>query len=160
MTLSREVQWHDPAETLAEAAGLSGLEYMRKMGAGELPLSPIAELMNMRGVSAEEGEVVFSFTPDASMLNPLGIVHGGPICTLLDSVVGCAVHTTLPAGVGYTSIDINVSYLRPPLLGTELTAIGRVTKPGRRVAFAEGEVRDADDKLIATATSSCLIIGG
>jgi uncharacterized protein (TIGR00369 family) len=79
---------------------------------------------------------------------------------LLDSVVGCAVHTTLPAGVGYTSIDINVSYLRPPLLGTELTAIGRVTKPGRRVAFAEGEVRDADDKLIATATSSCLIIGG
>lgn len=154
----RTVTWHDPADALAEAATLSGLEYMQRMGAGELPLSPIAELMGMKGVSAKEGEVVFSFTPDASMVNPLGIVHGGPICTLLDSVVGCAVHTTLPAGVGYTSIDINVSYLRAPAVGVELTATGRVTKPGRRVAFAEGEVRDPDGKLVATASSSCLIL--
>lgn len=158
MTLTREVRWQDPAETLASAATMSGLEYLRAMGDGGVPRSPIAELMNMRGVSAEEGEVVFEFTPDESMLNPLGIVHGGPICTLLDSVLGCAVHTTLPAGVTYTSIDINVSYLRSPRVGVELTATGRVTKPGRRVAFAEGEVRDPDGKLIATATGSCLVI--
>lgn len=160
MNMTRQVEWQDPAETLAQAATMSGLEYLRAMGDGSMPLSPIAQLMNMRGVSADEGEVVFAFTPDESMLNPLGIVHGGPICTLLDSVVGCAVHSTLPAGVGYTSIDINVSYLRPPLVGVELIATGRVTKPGRRVAFAEGEIRDPDGKLVATATSSCLILGG
>lgn len=158
MTMTREVQWQDPAETLATAATMSGLDYLCAMGDGELPISPIGQLMNMRGVSAEEGEVVFAFTPDESMLNPLGIVHGGPICTLLDSVIGCAVHTTLPAGTAYTSIDINVSYLRPPRVGVELTATGRVTKPGRRVAFAEGEIRDEDGKLVATATGSCLVI--
>lgn len=156
----RIVKWRDPAEALAAAASMTGLEYMRAMRDGEIPFPPIASLMQMHGVSAEEGEVVFNFLPDESMINPLGIVHGGPICTLLDSVVGCAVHTTLPAGVGYTSIDINVSYLRPPMVGVELTATGRVTKPGRRVAFAEGEVRDPEGKLIATATSSLLIIGG
>lgn len=155
---SREIQWQDPAETLAKAATMSGLEYMRAMRDGEMPISPIGQLMNMRGVSAEEGEVVFAFTPDESMLNPLGIVHGGPICTLLDSVLGCAVHTTLPAGTGYTSIDITISYLRSPRVGEELVATGRVTKPGRRVAFAEGEIRDGDDKLIATATGSCLVM--
>lgn len=158
MTPSRNVEWAEPADTLAQAATMSGLEYLRAMGAGELPPSPIAKLMNIRGISADEGEVVFSLTPDESMLNPLGLVHGGPICTLLDSVLGCAVHTTLPAGTGYTSIDITISYLRPPRVGTVLTATGRVTKPGRRVAFAEGEVRDEDGKLIATATGSCLVI--
>jgi uncharacterized protein (TIGR00369 family) len=156
----REVEWHDPKESFEKAATMSGLEYMLAMGNGEIPMAPIGELMNMRGVSASEGEAVFAFTPDESMVNPLGIVHGGPICTLLDSVIGCAVHTTLPAGVGYTSIDINVSFLRPPQLGVELTAIGKVTKPGRRVAFGEGELRDPDGKLVAKATSSCLIFGG
>jgi uncharacterized protein (TIGR00369 family) len=86
------------------------------------------------------------------------VVHGGLVCTLLDSVAGCAVHSTLPSGVGYTSLEIKVSYLRPVRQGGgELTAIGRVTKPGRRAAFADGEVRDGDGRLIATASSTCLV---
>ena len=87
-----------------------------------------------------------------------GLVHGGLVCTLLDSVAGCAVHSTLPAGVGYTSLEIKVSYLRPVRHGGgELTATGRVTKPGRRAAFADGEVRDGDGRLVATASSTCLV---
>jgi uncharacterized protein (TIGR00369 family) len=155
----REVTWHDPAASLERAATMSGLEYMHAIASGELPLSPIAELMNFTGGKVDEGFAEFHAMPDASMLNPLGIVHGGAICTLLDSVLGCAVHTTLPAGVGYASIDINVSYLRPPAAGTELIGRGRVTKPGRRVAFAEGEIVDPEGKLIATATGSCLVFG-
>jgi len=156
----REVAWEDPLPALAAAPGLTGLELIREVIAGRLPAPPIGALMNLGIVAADEGTVTFTCATDPSMLNPLGSLHGGVACTLLDSVIGCAVHTTLPAGVGYTSIDITVSYLRSPAIGSELTAIGRVTKPGRRVAFGEGEVRDADGRLIATATGSCLIIDG
>jgi uncharacterized protein (TIGR00369 family) len=86
-------------------------------------------------------------------------VHGGLVCTLLDSVAGCAVHTTLAAGMGYTSIDITVNYLRAVTTesGT-LVATGRVTKPGRRVALANAEVHDGTGKLVATASSNCLVM--
>ena len=85
-------------------------------------------------------------------------MHGGVLCTLLDTVVGCAVHTTLEAGWGYTSIDLNVNYLRPVTLKTgTLTAVGTLTKGGRRVSFAAGEIRDAAGALIATGTSSMLM---
>ena len=113
------------------------------------------------GISLESvapGEAVFVSTPDESVYNPIGVVHGGLVCTMLDSAIGCAVHTTLPAGVGYTSIDLNVSYLRPVHAGMQLRARAWVVKPGRRVAFGAGEVRDADDKVVATATGSCLVM--
>jgi uncharacterized protein (TIGR00369 family) len=114
--------------------------------------------MGMSALSVEVGTVVFSCTPDESAYNPIGLVHGGLVCTLLDSVVGCAVHSTLPAGTGYTSLEIKVSYLRAVRTGEgELVATGRVTKPGNRVAFAEGEVRDGSDRLVASATSTCLV---
>ena len=87
--------------------------------------------------------MVFRCEPDESTYNPIGVVHGGLACILLDTVAGCAVHTTLAAGVGYTSLEIKVNYLRPIHGGTVLIAHGWVTKPGRRVAFAEGEVLDA-----------------
>jgi uncharacterized protein (TIGR00369 family) len=112
----------------------------------------------MTAVSVGEGTVEFRCQPDESAYNPIGVVHGGLVCTLLDSVAGCAVHSTLPAGVGYTSLEIKAGYLRPVRHGGgELTGTGRVTKPGRRAAFADGEVRDADGRLIATASSTCLV---
>ena len=86
-------------------------------------------------------------------------MHGGTACVLLDTVAGCAVHSTLPAGVGYTSLEIKVNYLRPIHGGVDLIAHGWVTKPGRRVAFAEGDLRDAEGRVLATATSTCLIMG-
>lgn len=157
---SKSLIWYDPAVTVAAGAGLSGLELMQAGVDGRLPLPPIALLLNMRPTSAERGLVTFECTPDESVYNPIGVVHGGLVCTLADSVTGCAVHTTLEAGVGYASIDITVSYLRPVTLesGT-LAATGRVVKPGRRVATATAEVHDGSGRLVATATSNCLITG-
>lgn len=157
-TTSKSVTWHDPLATAAAAAQMSGLEFLRAVGAGELPPPPIAELMGMAGVSAEVGKVVFAVTPDASTYNPIGLVHGGLVCTLLDTALGCAAHTTLPKGTGYTSIEIKVSYLRPVTMDSgQLVATGRVTKPGKRVCFTEGEVVDAAGRTVATASSTLLI---
>ncbi|WP_204331327.1 PaaI family thioesterase [Geodermatophilus sabuli] len=125
---------------------------------GRLPPAPIGGFMAMTAVSVGEGMVKYRCRPDESAYNPIGVVHGGLVCTLLDSVAGCAVHSTLPAGVGFTSLEIKVSCLRPVRQGEgELTATGRVTKPGRRAAFAGGEARDEDGRLIATASSTCLV---
>lgn len=155
---SRTVSWHDPQVALASLATMSGLDYQRAMLAGELPPPPISALMKLWLTSVDEGVVTFGCEPDESAYNPIGLVHGGLVCTLLDSVAGCAVQTTLPVGTGYTTLEIKVSFLRPVRAGEgELTATGRVTKPGRRAAFAEGEVRDAQGRLVATATSTCLI---
>ncbi|MCS5734637.1 PaaI family thioesterase [Herbiconiux daphne] len=154
----RLVEWDDPFIGVKAAAGLTGLEFLQAMIDGELPPPPIGKLVDMTLVSAEPGTATFTCTPNESHYNPIGIVHGGLVCTLLDSAAGCAVQTTLPAGVGYTSIEIKVSYLRPLHHDSgELTCVGRVVKPGRRVAFAEASVTDAAGRVVATATSSLLV---
>ena len=156
---SKVVTWYDQAATVAGGAGLSGLGFMQALIDGKIPPPPIAQLLNMRPTKADHGLAVFECTPDESVYNPIGLVHGGLVCTLADSAAGCAVHTTLEPGAGYTSIDITVNYLRPVTLGTgTLVATGRVTKPGRRVALATAEVTDGAGRLVATATSNCLIV--
>ena len=159
---AKTVQWYDPMITAAAAgSGLSGLEFLRAIRDGKLPAPPIAALMGFHPVEVGEGYVVFEGTPDESVYNPIGMVHGGYVCTLADTAAACAVHTTLPAGVGYTSIDLNVSYTRriTSESGT-LRAVGTIVKPGRRVAFCQAEIRDAAGRVVATATSSCLIMPG
>ena len=158
-TRTRTFDWDDPAPPLAASQALDGLTYLRGLIGGEFPAPPIARLLDFRIVSADPGEVVFECEPAEYHYNVLGMVHGGVACTLLDTVVGCAAHTTLEAGVGYTSIDITVSYLRPILSSTGLLrARGRVVKPGSRVIFAEGVVEDAAGTAFATATSSLLVL--
>lgn len=154
---SKSVTWHDPQLVVQAREGRSGLEHLRSWVGGEFPSAPISRLMGFSMTRAEEGEVRFEGTPDESVCNPMGAVHGGMMCTLLDSATGCAVQTTLPVGVGYTSVEIKVNYLRPVFAGTPLYTRGWVTKPGRRMAFAEGEIRDGADKVVATASSSCLV---
>ena len=155
---TRTVTWHDPMVTAAGALERTGLETMQAIRDGILPPPPIARLMQMGVTALEEGRVEFTCDVDESVYNPIGVVHGGLVCTMLDTVAGCAVHTTLPVGVGYTSIELKVSYLRAVQTGSgPLTAIGRVIKPGRRVAFAEGEVLDAAGRTVATASSSLLV---
>ena len=155
---SRTVSWHDPRITAAGALQRSGLETMQAIRDGVLPPPPIGMLMQFGIGTLEEGRVEFTCAVDESVYNPIGVVHGGLVCTLLDTVLGCAVHTTLPAGFGYTSIELKVNYLRAVHASSgPLTAIGRVVKPGRRVAFAEGEVRDAEGRTVATASSSLLV---
>lgn len=155
---SKTITWDDPLVGADLAKTMSGLEYLHELVAGRIPPPPIVALMSMNLVAAEVGRVTFTCDPDESHYNPIGTVHGGLVCTLLDSVLGCAVQSTLPKGQGYTSLEIKVSYLRPVMADTgRLTAVGVVTKPGSRAAFAEGTVHDSAGKLIATATSTLLV---
>jgi uncharacterized protein (TIGR00369 family) len=113
----------------------------------------------MRVVDAEKGRITFSWVPDASMYNPLGMVHGGAVCTLLDTVTGSALHTTLPVGTGYTSVEIKVNYLKAVTEASgPLTAVGTVVKAGSRIGFTEANITDASGNLVATATSTLLIV--
>jgi len=155
----KSVTWYDPMIGAKAGREMTGLDYLQAMIDGVLPPPPIAGLLGMMPISAETGHATFVWTPDESVYNPIGLVHGGMVCTLLDSVAGCAVQTTLPAGVAYTSVEIKINYLRPVHGHTgELTAHGWVTKPGRQIAFAEGDVRDSNGKVVATASSTCLIL--
>ena len=156
---TKTITWHDPLAAARIGATMAGLDYLRAIRDGVLPAPPIAALLDLRLVDVDVGTVTFSCTPDESAYNPIGLIHGGLVCTLLDSVLGCAVQSTLPAGVGYASIEIKVNYVRPVHAdGRELMAYGRLTKPGRRVAFAEGDVRNLDGLVVATASGSCLIV--
>ncbi|WAC91917.1 PaaI family thioesterase [Mycobacterium sp. Aquia_213] len=155
---SRTITWRDPMTTQATVASMSGLSYWQAVADGRLPPPPIGELVQMRVVAVENGAITFSCTPDASMYNPLGLVHGGALCTLLDTVAACALHTTLPQGVGYTSVEIKVNYLKAVTLDSgPLTAVGSVVKAGSRIGFAEGEVTDASGSVVATASTTLLI---
>ena len=155
---SRLITWRDPVTTTAAVASMSGLAYWRGVIDGHFPPPPIGEIIQMRVVDVENGSVTFTCTPDESMYNPLGTVHGGAVCTLLDTVTGCAIHTTLPEGVGYTSVEIKVNYLKAVTAASgPLTAVGTVVKAGSRIGFTEGTVTDASGNLVATATSTLLI---
>jgi uncharacterized protein (TIGR00369 family) len=156
---TKTVHWYDPMITAAAGAPLSGADFLRRLRDGVIPPPPIAVLLGMRIREVEVGRVVFECEPDESVYNPIGVVHGGLVCTLADTVAGCAVQTTLDAGVAYTSIDLNVSYLRPVTTGSGLLrATGRITKPGRRVAYSTAEIADQSGKIVATASSSCLVM--
>src|SRR5713101_4138149 len=156
---SKTVHWYDPMITAAAGRPLSGVDFIRAIRDGAIPPPPIAMLFGMQIREVEVGQVVFECTPDESAYNPIGVVHGGLVCTLADTVVGCAVQTTVEPGTSYTSIDLNVSYLRPVTIDSGvLRAVGTVIKPGKRVAYAAAEIRDGRDKLVATATSSLLIM--
>lgn len=155
---SRVVSWTEPGASAAMIPTMSGLEFVRGMIDGRTPAPPIADLARMRVVAADVGTTTFECDPHVSHYNPIGTVHGGLIATVLDSACGCAVHTTLPQGTGYTTIDIRVDFLRSVTVTTgTLTCVATVTKPGRRVAFAEAEIRDAGGTLYATAGSSLLV---
>jgi uncharacterized protein (TIGR00369 family) len=156
---SKVVEWDDPAPLAAAMPTMSGLEFLEAIARGELPQPPIMGPMTCEAVLAEPGHVEFLCTPDESHFNPLGTIHGGYVCTVLDSAAACAGQTTLPAGSGYTSIDLEVRYLRPVLPAAgPFRAVGRVVKPGRRVIFTEAELIDAKGVVVATATSSLLVL--
>lgn len=155
---SRTFTWSDPAAAAAQLGRSSGLAMLQAIGAGELPRPPVMDLIGVDALAAEEGRVVVRMTVREFHYNPLGTVHGGVLATLLDTATGCAVHSTLPAGVGYTSIDLTTKYLRPVTVDSgELTCVGTVISRGRRTALAQAELTDERGRLVAHATSSCLI---
>jgi uncharacterized protein (TIGR00369 family) len=154
----KTVSWYDPMPTAALAKNMSGRDFLERIRDGRIPAPPIAKLLDFSIEEVGDGRVVFGCIPDESHYNPIGLVHGGLVCTLADTVMGCAVHSLLEPGVGYTSIDLSISYLRPVHAdGGKLLATGVVTKFGRRVAFSSAEIVDSDMKIVATASGSVLI---
>ncbi|MGW3606965.1 PaaI family thioesterase [Micromonospora sp. NPDC005161] len=158
-TRSRTFTWSDPAANAAQVGRRAGLDLLRAMIAGELAAPPVMHLIDMARMEADEGRVTVELVPQEFHYNPLGTVHGGVISTLLDTAAGCAVHTTLPAGVGYTSLDLNVKFLRPVTVDSGiLRCEGTVLQRGRRTSLAEARLTDANSRLIAHATSTCLLL--
>ena len=136
----------------------SGLELFQKMIAGELPRPPITDTLGFYLIEVEKGRVAFQGTPQHRHYNPIGSVHGGFHATLLDSCVGCAVQSTLEAGQGYTTLELKVNYIRAltDRVGP-VRAEGRVIHVGKQIGTAEGKLVDADGKLYAHASTTCLI---
>ena len=156
---SRTIHYQVPGKDKRAIFARSGLDQLHAVAAGEVPGAPISSHIGLEIVTVADGDVVMTAVPDESHYNPIGSVHGGFFATVLDSACGCAVHTTLPAGVGYTSLEIKVAFLRPITADTgPVTAHGWVTKRGKGVAFAEADIRDQDGRVLATASSTCLII--
>ncbi|HEY6187633.1 MAG TPA: PaaI family thioesterase [Pyrinomonadaceae bacterium] len=157
-TRTRTVSWEDPRALALAGRGLSGLEYLQKIVAGELPRPPISALLDFGLAELGEGRAVFTVEPAEYHYNPIGVVHGGLAATLLDSAMGCAVHSMLAAGVGYTTLEVKVNYVRPMTVETGLVRCeAKVIHMGGRTATAEGRVTDASGKLYAHATTTCII---
>lgn len=137
---------------------LSGLEFLQGMADGRLPAPPIAALLGFRPTEIESGRAVFTATPDARLYNPIGSVHGGFAATLLDSCMACAVHSKLKAGQGYTTVELKVNFVRAISSETGVVrAEGKVIHVGRQIASAEGRLTDARGRLLAHATTTCLV---
>ena len=144
-----------PIET---ARSLDGIDLFKGMVEGRFPAPPISRMLGMTLDEVELGRVVFGYTPMFDHYNPLGSVHGGIAATLLDSVMGCCIHTTLKAGIGYTTVEIKVNYVRAMTDKTgPVKAEGKVINTGSRIATSEGRLTDTKGRLLAHGTTTCLI---
>jgi uncharacterized protein (TIGR00369 family) len=153
------VSWEDPSEIAAQARAMAGLDFLRAIRDDEIPPAPIQRLLGFTLTEADEGRVVFSAVPEEQHYNPIGVVHGGLAATLLDSALGASVHSTLTNGQGYTTLETKFNLVRSITAETgPIQAEGRVLHRGRQVATAEGSLRDGDGRLLAHATSTCLIL--
>ena len=150
----------DLAALAAAAPEHSGLDFLRAIVTGDLPPAPIQRFLGFELVEADEGRVVFAMTPTADHYNPIGVVHGGIAGTLLDSAMGACVHTTLPQGGGYSTLETKFHLVRAVTHETgEVRAEGTVVHRGKRVATSSGRLtRASDGKLLAHGTSTCLIL--
>jgi uncharacterized protein (TIGR00369 family) len=158
-TRSVTVTWEDPRQAAAKAQKMSGLDYLTAVMKGEISEAPIGSLLDIRFTVVERGRIVVRGRPREQHYNPIGLVHGGYLSTMLDSAMGCAVHTELEAGVGYATSGLQVYYVRPVSDDVpELLAEGRVVYVGKRQATAEGFLRGPDNKVYAHGTTSCLIL--
>ena len=158
-TRQRTIQWSDPHLTVRAADGRTGLELLRAIAAGEVPQAPISATLDFRIVHADEGLARFEGITSEALCNPMGQVHGGFACTLLDSAMSSAVMTTLDAQTAYTTAQLAVHLTRPITVDTGLViAEGRIIHRGRRLATAEGSLRDASGALLAHGTTTCMLL--
>jgi uncharacterized protein (TIGR00369 family) len=157
----RTFAWEDPRIPAAAAPRMSGLEFLEGIRDGRVPPPPVAMALGMEIHEIEAGRVVFGLEPREFHYNPIGSVHGGVLATLLDTAIGCAVHSQLPAGSGYTTLELKINYLRPVSVESgALACEGRVLHAGGRTALAEGRITDRKGRLVAFATSTCMVFRG
>jgi uncharacterized protein (TIGR00369 family) len=155
---TRTVSWTDPSRGRFLLRGRDGLERLRAIARGEAPPPPALALLGMELDEVERGRVVFSLVADEIHENPMGTMHGGVIATLVDSAMGCAVSSMLPADAGFTTLELKTNYVRPIVQTTgRVRAVGRVVHFGGRVATTEAQVLDDHGTLYAHATSTCLV---
>lgn len=157
---TRTITWEDPMLLPLAAQGKTGLAILNDVFEGKLPPPPIANTMGFEGVEVEEGRAVFVGEPEEYLYNPIGVVHGGFAMTLLDSAMGCAIHSTLAAGEAYTSLETKVNFIRPITMDTgRVRCEGVVIHRGGRVATAEGKlIAEKTGKLLAHGTTTCLLL--
>jgi len=156
---TRTIRWEDPLATAARGREMSGIEFLEAIRSGRVPPPPIAVLLGFSIVELAEGRVTFALVPDEHHYNPIGVVHGGVAAALLDTAMGCAVQSKLPRGRAYTTLDIQVRYLRPLTKSTgRVLCTGVAVHAGGKTATAEGRLVDEAGKLYATGTTSCLLI--
>jgi uncharacterized protein (TIGR00369 family) len=154
----RAVTWEDPQSGAALSLQLSGLDYLKRIMGGQVPPPPVLVLLGMSIVDAGPGWAIFSLDVGEHLYNPIGSVHGGVFCTLLDSAMGCAVHSTLPVGKAYTTLELKVNLVKALTLRTpKVRCEGKVLSSGRRVATASSQILGPDGTLFAHATTTCLI---
>ena len=140
---------------------MSGIEFLQAIRDGRLPAAPIAELLGMRLAEVERGHAVFEVTPAEHHYNPIGVVHGGLAMTLLDSAMACSVQTQIPAGTGYTTLEVKINLVRAITASSgRLRAIGKVVHMGSRIGTAEGRLEDASGRLYAHGTTTCIVLNG
>lgn len=159
MERTRTIQWQNPLDGAHKAMQMSGMEYLEAMNRGEIALPPLVHTLDFKVVATNPGEVVFAFTPQEFHYNPIGSVHGGVISAILDSAMGCALHTLLPAGSGYTTVELKVNFIKGITIKTgEVRAIGKVISKGNRTALTEATLVDGNNTLLAHSTSTCLLL--
>lgn len=159
ITRERLVRWEDPLASAARLRDLSGLEAMRAVRDGLVPPPPIAVLMSFKVVEVDEGRVVFEGYPGEEHYNPIGVVHGGFALTLFDSAMGCAIHTTLPAGVAYTTTDVQVRLIRGITKDSgPIRCEAKSVHVGRSTAVAEAKLYDGERRILGIGTTGCAIL--
>lgn len=158
MERTRTVTWEDPLALGKAALSMAGAAFLRAIAERKLPAPPIANLMGFDIDDVGEGRVIFAVEPQEYHYNPIGVVHGGLAATLLDSAMGCAIHSLLPEGRAYTTLELKVNYIRALKHDTgRVRAIGKVIHLGGKIATAEGSVIDGAGKLYAHGTTTCLL---
>ena len=160
MERQRTFSWEDPLIGAKQAVQMSGLDYLKEIFEGRIPVPPILNTMDFKMHSLESGKVAFTFIPQEFHYNPIGTVHGGVISTALDSAMGCTVHSLLPLGKGYTTLELKVNFLRAITQKSgEMTITGKMIHSGGKTALVEAQITDKGGKVFAHGVSTCLILG-
>jgi uncharacterized protein (TIGR00369 family) len=155
---SRTIEWEDPEAGFEAVKNKSGMDYLNAMNAGSLPLSPLVRTLDFRVESIEKGKVVFSFIPQGFHYNPIGSVHVGVLSSLLDSAMGCTLHSVLEAGSIYTTLELKVNFLKAATIHSgKLLATGKLIHTGQTTALVESTITDEQGRIFAHGTSTCLI---